>query len=204
MTRRPLSLVLVFTVLLAAGCTETKTPTEPYVSVEKPASASEASLSGIVTDANGVPQPGLLVTCQGKATHTLGGGVVGFYGFAGLKPGHTTVDVHQDGQKDPTSFDVDLTAGVVNTKNVAVVLFHGRPASLSGRVIPLSARAITDLSVWCQGKSASVAPDGSYSLTGLESGYWDLTIGWDSYEGEFYTNVTLDPGANTRNFSIPY
>lgn len=201
MGRKVLTWVVAASTFLGAACSETKTPTEPMT----PAPSRSVFLSGRVTDQAGEPQGGIVVICQGQRVTTWGPGGPSFGTFTltYLRAGKTTLDVYPPGQTIPTSFEVELVPGT-NTKNVSITVVHGQPASLSGRIIPQSSRPIAGITLYCQGRSAPVAADGSYALAGLESGTWEILIGWDVYLGEFYTNVTLGPGANTQNFNIPY
>jgi hypothetical protein len=199
---------LVFALaLLGAACNETKTPTEPAAvaatPTPTPGPAGLASLSGTIRDQAGVPYGGAAAIYCGNVSTQTKASPVGHYEFSGLPSGHSKVAIYAQGQDTPQRFEIDLQVGP-NTHDFAIVIVRGEPATMAGRVKFASGRTASDLRVYCQGQAAvSAAPDGTYLYPGLMAGRWDVFIGWDGYNGEYYTTVTLNPGANTVDFTIP-
>ena len=196
-SRRLAPLALAAFLLLAAGCSETTTPTEPAVVTATPRPFTAATLSGIVVDENGAPRPSLAVACQ---NHTAVTGAGGAYGFIGLVPRATALSVSQPGAAGPELFDVVLAPGE-NTKNVTVPRFHGQPASMAG-IVMQGGRPLPGAHVYVQEKSTVAGPDGAYMLGGLESGNWGVSVSWNVYEDYGY-GLTLNPGVNSIDIRVP-
>lgn len=118
------SLVLLATALLAVGCGETKTPTEPAKVVlatptPRPSPAptpipQPADMSGKVTTYSG-PIANVIIECQGRSTTTT---IDGAYVLTGLMSGVTVVTVHVS-PDDVEIFDIELKPGT-NTVNLFV------------------------------------------------------------------------------------
>lgn len=192
-------------VLLAlAACHEVSTPTEPGAPPSAtPPAGSSASLSGVVRDAGGAPIPGLVVRCQGSQANTATAGAQpGSYVLSRLFPQPSTVEVLQGGVKASTVFAVELKPGA-NEADFVVARFQGEPATLSGTVRTTSTAPITGLKVWCQGRSAQVAADGSYVLGGIVSGWWGISVA-RGYEDSLDEETDLAPGMNLRDFNVPF
>lgn len=204
-TRRSCAPVLTFALaLLAVACNETTTPTEPALAIATPTpTPGPASLSGTITDQAGVPYGGVSVISCGNVSTQPKASPIGHYEFTGLASGHSSVAIYAQGQTTPQRFETDLQAGP-NTHDFAIVVVRGEPATMAGRVKFSSGRSTSDVRVYCQGQAAvNATPDGTYAYAGLMSGRWDVFIGWDGYNGEYFTTVTLNPGANTIDFTIP-
>lgn len=200
------STLLAATALLGVACNETKTPTEPAAVAATPTpnpTPGPSSLSGTITDQAGVPYGGgASIYCGNVSTETKAS-PAGRYEFSSLPSGHSKVAIYAQGQDTPQRFEIDLKVGP-NSHDFAIVIVRGEPATMAGRVKFASGRSASDLRVYCQRQAAiSAAPDGTYLYPGLMAGRWDVFIGWDGYNGEYYTTVTLNPGANTVDFTIP-
>jgi hypothetical protein len=208
---RPIASILLTAVaLFGPACKEGKSPTEPAAAVATPTprptptpAGNTAILSGIVKDQSGAPYAGsAIVQCQSWSTGTRSS-PVGYYELQGLRPGKAIVNVYAQGQNKPQSFDIELKTGA-NTMDPSIVIVHGEPALMSGVVKFTSGRSAGDVSIFCQGYSTKVAADGTYVFPGLTSGHWDVSLVWDSWSGEYYGSVTLNPGTNNVNFSLVY
>ena len=163
-----------------------------------------ASLSGTVTDQNGVPLPGLFLTCavsKGPQYATTNSTApVGFYTIAGLTAGPATLTVQQQGTSDQSAFSFTLEPGA-NTKNVTVTAYHGAPATAAG-VVTVGGKPLAGATVTLEGKSAVTDSTGAYVLAGLQAGYWGIDVEWPPY-GEAGFNVTLLPGPNVVDVRVP-
>lgn len=184
-----------FAALCLSGCSDTGSPTEPG---SVPSPSETASLSGFVRDLSAVPMAGVELTCQGRSRVTT---ATGAFEFVSLTPGNVALAVYQKGVKDPDLFLFELGPGR-NVRDVTVERFVGHPASLSGVIAFTPARSFGDVYVYCQARTTRPAEDGSYSFPDLESGYWHVGVSWDGYNGEHYTEVTLQPGANRVDLPI--
>jgi photosystem II stability/assembly factor-like uncharacterized protein len=146
---------------------------------------------------------------------TEGGGV-----FKSRDAGATWAPVN-DGLGDLTVFGLTLDAGqpnvlyaagphgVYRTETGAETTSVLQPASMSGKVRWYGGAPVPSATVSCQRQSATVAADGSYSLSGLHSGEEDATVEYSSVtdKGEMVTEqllqrVTIRPGANTVDFWV--
>lgn len=194
MKTHPKVLTAAVLALALAGCDEFASPTEP---------GARSSLSGVVRDTDGKPVKDFYVTCQRKrADPDPAGAPTGAYALDGLTPMGSRVEVHQGGVLRPASFSVDLQPGQ-NRADFVVERFRGEPASISGVVRTTSGAPIAGMKVWCQGRSADVAPDGAYALDGIVSGWWYVFLTWGSYgeDGETYELVA---GPNSLDFTVNY
>lgn len=192
MKPRPAFLTAALATLALAACGDFESPTEP---------AARASLSGVVRDTDGAPMTQFHVVCQARRVNSdPAGAAAGAYALGGLAPMPSTVEVYQGGVRAPATFSVDLQPGL-NTMDFVVERHRGEPASISGVVRATSGAAIPGMKVWCQGRSADVASDGSYSLSGIVSGWWYVELTWDAY-GEHGEELDLAAGANSRDFTV--
>lgn len=190
----PAFLTVATLTLALAACGDFGSPTEP---------AARASLSGVVRDTDGAPMTHFHVVCQGKRVNSdPEGAAAGAYALGGLAPMPSTVEVFQGGVRAPATFSVDLRPGR-NGADFVVERHRAEPASISGVVRATSGRAIAGMKIWCQGRSADVAPDGSYDLEGIVSGWWYVELTWDAY-GEHGEELDLAAGANSRDFTVNY
>lgn len=189
--------------LLGIACTETKTPTEPTAVVAAtPTPAGPAvTLSGVVTDQSGAPYSPAVVYCQGVGSTEVSADPRGKYRLTGLKAGAAVVKVYAQGQQKSQDFDVVLSVGD-NVKDLAINIVTGEPASMSGFVRLPSGEPAPSAILSCQRKGVNIGADGSYALTGLYAGRWNVSLTWNGYNDEEYETVTLRPGANTVNFVV--
>lgn len=178
--------------VLGLACTE-RTPTEPAVVAATPTPGAPASLSGLVTDENGVGRPGLFLTCQTLYTTTKVSGPVGSYALGGLQSGATTLTIQQEGVRDPASFALTLAPGA-NEKNLMLARHHGEPASVTG-VVTYGGQVVPRATVILAGKTTITDAGGRYSLEGIETGYWSIDVEWAPYY-EVGFSLTLAPGPN--------
>ncbi|HUM02048.1 MAG TPA: carboxypeptidase-like regulatory domain-containing protein [Thermoanaerobaculia bacterium] len=206
--RASVTLAVVLSALFGAACKEGKSPTEPAATVATPTPTpvpQPVSLSGVVRDQSGAPYGPALVACEIGSTYVSTEARMeppGQYRITGLKPGGARVRVFVQGQVASQDFNVNLLPGD-NTFDPRITVVRGEAASMSGFVRLASGSPAQGVYVWCQMKGARVAADGSYVLTGLYAGRWDVFLGdWYGQEGTNET-VTLSPGANTVNFTIP-
>ena len=178
--------------LLAAGCIDSKTPTD--------SSATGVILSGVVVDEAGSPRGGATVSCQGVRVVTTDMGPVGSFAIGGLQPGRTTVSLGQAGAAAPVNIETDLSPGR-NELRLTLPRYHGSPASVSG-VVTQAGRALPGATVMIAGGTATTGPDGTFRLSGVESGYWGLSVVWSGYQ-EWDDALSLAPGANVVNVVVP-
>jgi hypothetical protein len=198
---RSLRSLLAAVVLCLPGCHDRESPTEPPFASPTPPPA--ATLSGTVTDTAGVGFGGVDVLCEGRwALTSANDAALGSFSISNLQAGAATVSVYQGGQQEPTRFPVELKPGP-NSATFAVARFQGEPAALSGVVTTTTGRPISGITVSCQGRSAEVASDGSYTLSGLVSGYWGVDFAWDYYD-DYGLQITMRPGPNSLNVTLSY
>lgn len=158
-------------------------------------SVSPASLSGRVT-AGGTAVAGAVVTAQGQTATT---GADGKYSFTTLIAGTTTIRATKTGfstflqnvtlASGPNTFDISLASVGVGT------------ASLTGRVTSSTGAAIAGAVVTAQGKTATTAADGSYSITGLNSGTTSVSVSRSGFTTVTQAAILAD-GANTLNVTL--
>lgn len=192
MKTRPSILTTVVLTLALAACGDFESPTE---------TAAQASLSGVVRDADGAPVTDFHVVCQKRGFNADPAGA-GAYALGGLVPMPSRIEVFQGGVRAPATFSVDLQPGR-NGADFVVERHRAEPASISGVVRAVSGVQIQGMKVRCQGRSADVAPDGSYALEGIVSGWWYVEVTWDAY-GEHGEELDLAAGANSRDFTVSY
>lgn len=192
MMTRPSILTTVVLTLALAACGDFESPTE---------TAAQASLSGVVRDTDGAPVTDFRVVCQKRGVNADPAGA-GAYALGGLVPMPSRVEVFQGGVRGPASFPVDLTPGQ-NRADFVVERHRGEPASISGVVRAVSGVQIQGMKVRCQGRSADVAPDGSYTLDGIVSGWWYVELSWGTYREDGET-FELAAGANLLDFTVNY
>jgi hypothetical protein len=166
-----------------------------------PTPAGPASLAGTVRDAAGAPY-GPAIVGTDFANVATKADPLGSYLLDRLPIGKAVIRVQAQGQRTPQTFEVVLAPGA-NSFDPRITVVHGQPATLSGVVAFASGRPSAQVVVSCQWKTALVAPDGTYTITGLESGTWDADVYWDYGDFEFPWVATLAPGANIANRTIP-
>jgi|GEM_PF-5826516 len=153
---------------------------------------SPASLTGTVTS-GGSPVDGASVSAQGQIAIT---GTDGKYSFATLIAGSTAIRVTKTGF---TTFqqNVTLVSGA-NTLNIS--LAAAGTASLTGTVSSASG-AVSGATVSVQGKTATTASDGTYTITGLASGATTVAVSKTGFTTASQT-TTLNTGSNTFNVTL--
>ena len=175
--------LLAVAAFVALACGGTTTPTEP-------SGPRLASLSGTLSSSLGGPLAGATLRCQNTSVLSS---ATGAFQFTSLSPGAVMVAAWLDGQ-NPTPFYVTLKPGA-NTADFVFPIAPAEPATMSGIAIGYDGPAAGNLVV-CQGKSTPTAADGSYSLKGLVSGPWNVTLQQPG-NTSFSIGATLKPGPNT-------
>lgn len=181
--------------LAAAGC-DSPTAATPL----RPPTAATATLSGIVRDQSGAPFEPAIVYCQTWSTQTSSN-PPGQYRLTGLSPGPAEIKLEAQGQILAQTFPVTLVEGD-NVLDLVISVRTGEPASMSGFALLASGEPAPYAAVIIQGKAASVAADGSYALSGLISGQWNVGVEWNYWDNDWSGTVTLNPGANTVNLTV--
>jgi len=163
------------------------------------------SITGTVEDSNGTKLEGVVITVTSGGT-TVGTAVTdtaGRYTVSGLTPGKYDIKAHKDGYEDSIQYSVSVSAG--NTTTVNFVLSKiGTTGSIAGTVKDASGNPIAnaEICVYKEGtsilvKKAISGTDGSYTISGLSPGKYDVVFSATGYENRTIASQEVKSGETT-------
>ena len=163
------------------------------------------SITGTVEDSNGTKLEGVVITVTSGGT-TVGTAVTdtaGRYTVSGLTPSKYDIKAHKDGYEDSIQYSISVSAG--NTTTVNFVLSKiGTTGSIAGTVKDASGNPIAnaEICVYKEGtsilvKKAISGTDGSYTISGLSPGKYDVVFSATGYENRTIASQEVKSGDTT-------
>jgi hypothetical protein len=161
---------------------------------------NNGTISGTVTS-GGVGLVGATVTAGVNTTFTGAGGAYTF----NLTPGSYNMTASMTGYTSASANGVTVTSNNTTTQNFTLTAAN---STISGTVqdqangLPVSGATVSATNGVSSG-SAVTAADGTYTITGLtpSNPRYDITASYIGYDSETRTNVTVNSGPNTVDFT---
>ena len=157
------------------------------------------AIGGTVTDSvTNAVVAGATVSNSGGSTITNG---TGGYTLSTVAPGTYTVTASATGYTTQPAAGVKVTSAATTTKNFAMV---PNPGSINGTVTDMvtglpvgSATVCTSTGGTCTSNSTTTALNGTYTLSGLTEGSYQITASATGHSSQTLT-VNVSPGGTTK------
>ncbi|MDZ7729947.1 MAG: carboxypeptidase regulatory-like domain-containing protein [Natrialbaceae archaeon] len=159
-------------------------------------SPENGTITGTVTDESGTPLANATVDADGISTTSDGSGLYSL----NVTPASYNVTASQPGYVSNTT-TVSVSPGATETQNFSLAAQNG---TISGTVLEPSGAAVAGATVTIDssGQSTTTAGDGTYTLTGVSAGTYNLTASLTDYDDGTATGVTVAPGASVTDVNL--
>ncbi len=165
-----------------------------FLSTQQP-----GSISGKVTDPSGQAISGATVSYRDGSTTTNSNGN---YTFAGVLVGSYTVTAWASGYSTASTQNVSVNSGATTTANLT--LTSTATGAISGIVLNSSGAVIAGAAVSYGGGSTTTASNGTYALSNVPVGTYNVTASAAGYQNSTQANVSVTVNTTTTvDFTLP-